>query len=183
MTGLLDFICCFNCFLFFNIKYKSFLAGVELNFGIANRITGFRIFLFWSFLKVFKNYENCILVCVFLFLMWVERYVFYLPTVCFSFVYSGFVVIRWKKWKCSKRVYSKNSFCLFLVPFYRKKETVFVRVSPTCFNSIYVYYLSVACSFNCFLFLLNRFLVHGQLKWVVKVQYAQNCLRLNHGLL
>lgn len=33
-------------FLFFNIKYKSFLAGVELNFGIANRITGFRIFFF-----------------------------------------------------------------------------------------------------------------------------------------
>lgn len=122
MTGLLDFICCFNCFLFFNIKYKSFLAGVELNFGIANRITGFRIFLFWSFLKVFKNYENCILVCVFLFLMWVERYVFYLPTVCFSFVYSGFVVIRWKKWKCSKRVYSKNSFCLFLVPFIAKRK-------------------------------------------------------------
>lgn len=59
-------VCCFNCFffLFFNIKYKSFLAGVELNFGIANRITGFRIFFFWSFLKVFKNYENCILVCV-----------------------------------------------------------------------------------------------------------------------
>lgn len=46
MTGLLClFVCCFNCFLlFFNIKYKSFLAGVGLNFGIANRITGFRIF-------------------------------------------------------------------------------------------------------------------------------------------
>lgn len=36
----------FFFFLFFNIKYKSFLAGVELNFGIANRITGFRIFFF-----------------------------------------------------------------------------------------------------------------------------------------
>lgn len=48
LTGLLGFICCcFNCFfflLFFNIKYKSFLAGAGLNFGIANRITGFRIF-------------------------------------------------------------------------------------------------------------------------------------------
>lgn len=123
MTGLLVYLFVFLFqlfFLFFNIKYKSFLAGVELNFGIANRITGFRIFFFWSFLKVFKNYEHCILVCVsvcfvFFSLMWVEEYAFYLPTVAFN---SGFVVIRWKKWKCSKRDYSKNSFCLFFISFF-----------------------------------------------------------------
>lgn len=75
-------------FLFFNIKYKSFLAGVELNFGIANRITGFRIFFFWSFLKVFKNYENCILVCVsvcFVFFFFNVSW-----RVCFLFAYSCF---------------------------------------------------------------------------------------------
>lgn len=41
---------------------------------------------------------------VFFFFMWFEEYGVYLSTV------SYFCFFSWKKWKCSKRVYSKNSF-------------------------------------------------------------------------
>lgn len=67
MTGLLVKLFFLYLLCLYNVKYKSFLAGTELNFGIANRITGFRFFLhfdrFEKFLKTLKIVYLCVSVC------------------------------------------------------------------------------------------------------------------------
>lgn len=85
------FFCCDSI----TFKYKSFLAGIELNFGIANRITGFRFYFFFDrfekFLKTLKIVYLCVCFLV-LVLVWIEEYV-----ILFFIRLQGFSFSSWKK--------------------------------------------------------------------------------------
>lgn len=172
MTGLLVylFVCCFNWvsfFVFINIKYKSFLAGVELNFGIANRITGFRIFFFWSFLKVFKNYENCILVCVSVYFVFFLCELKSMLSIRLQLLLILVLLsLDGRNENAPNASTLKIAFACFYFLFYLvwKKETDSVRVLLTCFNTIYVY-LSVACLSNCFPGPTNPFMANLGCLW------------------
>lgn len=55
-----SFFCCDSI----TFKYKSFLAGIELNFGIANRITGFRFYFFFDRFEKFLKTLKIVYLCV-----------------------------------------------------------------------------------------------------------------------